>query len=419
VAKEVKAGEYTQDEIEKLFDEIAEKKIAAAREDWEKAAIKTEESRKTALRSEWMDLMAKGQQDLQAGKSVEDLSPMTLFGQFAMTGAKLAAERGTAAVMDKKEIFEMAKKAFPGAKTFHGIVEKDLQANVPSAGGFGIPSILSPDIIRVLYAQTILDKIGAVKVPMPNGNFKMARMDTASSVGWVNELPAEGKTEPVFGDISLTAKKLFAMVPISNSLLRYNAVGMDSWVAQDLQQKARIALDAAALYGPGTVYQPKGLANQGIQTSGSTSTAFGLTTPIDMTALLEQANVPMLNPYWVLNPIGKSFILGKAFSTGPFAWAAEMLQNKTLNGSPFVTSATVAKASDSTYADFWLGDFSEFVWGVGYDLSLEITREGSYVSGGTTYSAWQRDETIVRLISEHDFDVKHPVSFVQGTYSKT
>lgn len=422
MAKEIKVGEYTQDEIEDLFGKIAAKSaqesIDKNNSEWEKKLLAQQETHKTALRSEFMDVFAANQHN--DSKGLDDKNPQTLLGMYAMTLAKANFNDGPASMRDMDRVGKYAKEMFPSAKNFHGLIaaqKKDLEASIPSAGGFTIPSILSPDIIRVLYNNTILDRVGAVKVPMPNGNFKMARMDASSGTFWGNELPTGNKTEPVFGDISLSAKKLTALVPISNSLLRYNAVGLDSWVSQDLQMKARIALDTAMLYGTGTLGQPLGLMNQGVQTSGTSSTAFALGTPNDMKALLKKNNVPMIKPAWILNPLGESNILDLAFSSGPFAWAQEMNTSERLAGIPYVSSASVQTYSSDTYADYWLGDFSEFVWGVGYDLSLEISREGTYINGGTTYSAFQRDESLIRLICEHDFGVKHPVSFIQGTYT--
>jgi HK97 family phage major capsid protein len=419
----------TQEEIEKTFSaagakaglEAANKALAEGKtaQDAEIAKIKAEFEafkKQNTRESEWEALM----NNAEIGKNgVPQIDPMKILGQYAVAGAAVLAETKEMRMIDPEAAYKKAQKIFPNEKATLALMQKDLSAGVPSAGGYGIPLILSPDVIRVLYARTILDRVGATKVPMPNGNFRMARMDYSSSVGWVGELPSTGPTQPTLGDIALTAKKLYALVPISNSLLRYNAVGMDSWVSMDLATRARIELDKASLYGAGTLYTPQGLSGQGVQTSGTTGTAVTIKTPVDMVALLEQANVPMLNPYWVLSPIAESYIKDLAFASGPFAWAPEMNSTShSLNGVPYTTSSTVSKATDNSYSDMWIGDWSEFVWGVSYDLSLEISREGSYVANGSTYSAFQRDETLVRLITEHDFGVKHPVSFVQGTYAK-
>lgn len=426
-----------QDELEKIFGTIASKEIGklnekiatmeavgarveAERVEAEKKNKEEIEKVKASIRADGYDnLMDSARSAKNKGEPGPD--PMDLFGKFCVAGYAAVNDTPNTRNLDPQMHLAKAKKLYPDDVLLHKIMEKeltrkDLEASIPSAGGYGIPQILSPDIVRVLYANTILDKVKAIKTPMPNGNFRMVRMDTASTVGWVGEDTANAPTEPVLGDINLNAKKLFAMVPVSNSLLRYNAIGLDSWVSQDLAMKARIALDAATFYGTGSDYQPKGLTNQGIATSGSSTTSFAVTTPQTMVGTLENANVPMISPMWCLNPLGANFIESVAFSTGPFAWALEMSQNKTLYGIPYIKSASVLDYSTHSYADFFLGDFSEFIWGVGYDLSLEISREGTYVSGGTTYSAFQRDVTLIRLIAEHDFGVKHPVSFIQGTY---
>jgi hypothetical protein len=44
-------------------------------------------------------------------------------------------------------------------------------------------------------------------------------------------------------------------------------------------------------------------------------------------------------------------------------------------------------------------------------LELAISREGMYVdSGGNTVSAFQNDQTLIRAIAEHDFQMRHDQS---------
>ena len=41
-------------------------------------------------------------------------------------------------------------------------------------------------------------------------------------------------------------------------------------------------------------------------------------------------------------------------------------------------------------------------------LELAVSREGTYVdAGGTTWSAFQSDQTLIRAIAEHDFQIRH------------
>lgn len=379
-----------------------------------------EEDKKKHLRSEMMDQFEIAAA-ASASKGISEPDAKGMVGQYIVAGLKAMEITGAKNIANvgKDAILDAAKKFLPEAKAVQGMIQKEMTAGVPSAGGFTIPQILLPEYIKFLYADTILDKLRITRVPMPNGNFSIPRMDTTSTVGWVGETAAVAATQPVFGAVNLRAKKLKAMTAISNTLLRQNVVGLDAWVSQDLQTVSRIDLDKAFLYGLGTEFTPRGLKNvTDIQTIGTTGTAFGLGTPIDMIALLEQANVPMQNVSWIFSPLGKSWILQKAFSSGPWAWADEMLRNKTLNGYPFVTSSSVEKDASNAYSDFWAIDASMVLWGVSYDLSLEMSREGTYESGGATISAFNQDLTLIRVIAEHDFGVRQPKAVVYGQYSK-
>jgi HK97 family phage major capsid protein len=221
----------------------------------------------------------------------------------------------------------------------------------------------------------------------------------------------------------MRAKKLCAKTAISNTLIRESGVNLEGWIAEDLMRKTQIALDEAMLNGTGSQYQPLGLANNAnVQTAGGSTTALALTTPNDLVALLEQENVRLENVHWLLNPIGESWLRNKAFSSGPFAWSDEMARTGKLRGFDFHSSSTVkftkATAPAKDYADFWLGDFAEMMFGIARDITIEISREGSFSSNGQTVSAFDQDLTLIRLITECDFACRQPKAFVHGTFAE-
>ena len=409
--------------------ELREKSIGAEKiaelETRIKAAEDLAEKKVSAASAQWAAVMDANKSI--GGSVVIDQAKATEYvGKIASSIAFALKETGATRLTDKKSAVDYAVKMYPNDKAMHDIMKKDLEAGIPSSGGYTIPQILLPDYIKALYANTILDKVGATKIPLANGNARIARVDTTATVSWGGELPSGAKTQQVLGDAILNAKKLTALVPISNSLLRQSAVGIDSMVSQDLQMKATIALDNAAFNGLGNQYQPLGLVNTPGVIAGSTytlgvaGTPLALTPqfPMDTLKWLELNNVPMFKPAWVMNPLVKNWLMGKAFSSGPFAWANEMNMSKTLMGMPFISSSTIYSKTDYSEAGIWLADFSEFLWGVTYDISLDVSREGSYTSGGTVYNAFERDETLIRLITEHDFNVRHPVSFAYGIVAK-
>ena len=349
-------------------------------------------------------------------------TPVSIVNQMIASAASAMGAKGAhnVAQVSNDEILAQAKKDFPYSKALHRVLEskKQLNAGTPSEGGFTVPLAFSGEYIDALTAKTLIDKLNIRKVPLIHGNLSIPRMDATSAVSWVGEISSAGKTQPTFGEVNMRAKKLKAITAISNTLLHESGVNLEGWIAEDLMRKTQIALDDAMLNGTGTQYQPLGLANNSaIQTTGSSGTALALTTPNDMVALLEQANVKLENVHWLLNPIGESWLRNKAFSSGPFAWSDEMARTGKLRGFDFHSSSTVKyDATGTPYADFWLGDFAEMMFGVSRDITIEISREGSFTDGGNIINAFDQDLTLIRLITECDFACRQPKAFVKGTF---
>lgn len=430
--------QITEKELDALIEQKAEKKIADFKE-----AIKSELGGNSNAIAEATEKAVKEIQDaakkerdvnqsmLESFKAVNAENVMHGLKQESaktvvneMIGSALYAmnkfDKNNVKQVSPEEMMKAAEELYPHSKAMHAVIKQNT-ASVPSDGGFAVPVAFSADYIKALYANTILDKLGVTKVPLVNGNLSIPKMTASAKASWVGEAKKIGKKQPTFGEVNLKAKKLACICPISNDLIRYAGVGIDSWIADDMMMSARVALDEAFLNGAGTAYSPLGLANTtGIQTTGSNSTAIGITTPIDMMALLEKENIPMQNVKWIINPQVRAWLAGKTFTSGPFAWADEMARSKTLNGYDFITSSTVAyDGSGTPYGDIWIGDFSQVLWGVGYDMSVEMSREASFDDGtGNMISAYSNDLTLVRLITEHDFGVRQAKAFVKGTFKQ-
>jgi len=390
--------ELTKQELDDMINKSVDAKVK-----------EKEVEQKSKLREEFQAVYEDSQRHTES-KGLKQESALVKMGRLV----RLAA----AGNCNPEKMLHVAKEVCPDDKETKGYIQKALEAGIPSSGGFGIPSPLSGRVIEALYPNTLLDKLGVTKIPLTAGRLDMARMDTSASVGWVGELPSNTPTAPVFGNVSLSAKKLGANCEISNSLLRYNSVMIDSWVARDLNRKFRIALDAAMLDGTGTLYTPNGLTNLGVQTYGSSSTALDQLKPREMLALLKAANIDMTNVSWMMSPQMESWLMNLKTTTGAWIFMQEMTERGTLCGYKYLVSTSVGYTDTTTdYGDLWLGDFDYFLWGVGLDMELRMSQDAAYVSGGTTYSSFQRDSTLVRLIGEHDFNVMQPKAFVKGTFS--
>lgn len=426
-------------ELERIIDERSQKQIEAA-----KAEIKDtlgavpQAQLDEAVKKAVADITAKAENDkaenvkyLEAFKeavskdeeSFVKETPVTIVNQMiaAAASAMGATGKSNVAQVSNEEIYNQAKKDFPYAKRLHKVLEqkKTLNAGTPSDGGFTVPLAFSGEYIDALVANTLIDKLNIRRVPLIHGNLSIPRMDTTSSVSWVGETSTGGVTQPVFGEVNMRAKKLKAITAISNTLLNESGVNLEGWIAEDLMRKTKIALDDAMINGSGSQYQPLGLKNNSnIQTLSAS--ALALTTPNDMVALLQQANVRLENVHWLLNPIGESWIRNKAFTSGPFAWSDEMARTGKLRGFDFHSSSTIGyDGSGTPAADFWVGDFAEMMFGIARDITIEISKEGSFQSGGQTVSAFDQDLTLIRMITECDFACRQPKAFVKATLTQS
>ena len=319
---------------------------------------------------------------------------------------------------DMVRVAQTSEKMYPQDERLNETV-KALSATVPSEGGFMVPEALASELIMPLYNGLSVMKAGARRLPMPNGNLTVARMDTSASVGYIGENENAAKTQQVYGDVKLSAKKLAALIPVSNDLLRSSSIAADMFIRDDLIQKMQEKMDYMALYGIGSAHSPAGLSGllPSGQILGSSSTAFTNDLPIELCGKLWGANVPMRQPYWLINGQTKAYIMNLKTTTGAYIYRDEMVRDNTINGIPFIVSNQVAWTDDTTdYVDIFLGDFSEFLIGEQMGLEIETSREAAYYDGSNTVSAWQRDQTLIRAISLHDFAVRHTASFIKGTY---
>lgn len=318
-------------------------------------------------------------------------------------------------------------KDFPAARELKGaftdaIQGKALNMTVPTEGGFNVPIAYSGRQIEVLYAQTAVMKTGITKLPLNNGNLTVRRMDTAANVAYFGESQSVPKAQAAFGDINLTGKKLGAKSILTNDLLRSNDINTDAWVIRDLQRKFNLKIDSTMLYGAGTVYTPKGLDNLIASGNklGSTSTATTSDIPLQIVVALNSANVPEEGRVWIMHPQMWGYLSNYKATTGQFIFRDEMARG-TLFGYPIYQTTQSGYTNTGTYntssADIWLGSWPELIWGDQMSMEIVVSKEASYYDSalGATVSAFDRDETVVRVIGVHDFNIMHDVSFIKFT----
>ncbi len=138
---------------------------------------------------------------------------------------------------------------------------KALSATVPSDGGYLIPEVYANEIIEILYPSTVIYSLGARKLGMANGNLTIPKLKTGARAMFTGESRSIPKSAPKFGNLKLSAKKLTALIPMSNDLLRSTNFDNDVIVGQDVTRQMALGVDFGALLGTGSEFQPLGIIN--------------------------------------------------------------------------------------------------------------------------------------------------------------
>jgi HK97 family phage major capsid protein len=296
-------------------------------------------------------------------------------------------------------------------------VVRALGATDGSAGGFLVPVQFSQDVIEFLRPMSAVRRLNPNVVSMPSGTTKIPKITTGASASYIGESVNIPMSQPVFGQVILSFKKLAALVPISNDLIRYSSPSVDSVVRDDVVRAMAQRENQAFLRDTGTENTPRGLrfavasANVSAMT-GADNLADIVTNLGRLVLALENNNIPMTRPGWIFGPRTKFRLMTllNAVSSA-YMFRAEML-NGTLWGYPYATSTAVPQnlGAAANESEVYLADFADVVIGESQSLIVDSSTEASYWDGTAQQSAYSRDETVVRCILEEDLVMRRAES---------
>lgn len=286
-----------------------------------------------------------------------------------------------------------------------------------AAGGFLVPEDVAGEVIELLRPASVIMQSNPVRVPMPNGNMTMNRQTSGATATYIGEQQDTPATAIQFGQMKLSAKKLAALIPVSNDLLRAASVAVDRLVRDTLVTDMALAMDLAFLRGGGGDFTPLGLRNQ------LTGTAFAASNILTVTAgntlasitgdlgrmelALMNANVPMTRATWLMAP--RTFMRLRNIRDGNGNFAFEEVQAGTLRGRPVrVTTHVPVNLGGGAESELYLVDFAHVVVGEHMGIEVAMSTEAAYRDASNTLqAAFSRDETVMRTIMQHDIGVRH------------
>jgi HK97 family phage major capsid protein len=292
-----------------------------------------------------------------------------------------------------------------GDEKLAGEFRKALAAGTGAAGGFAVPIEQSRDVIEMLRPASVVRRMEARTAPMGSDTLQVSKVGTGATASYIGENAKVPIQSPTFGQITLSRKKLAALVAISGSLVRSSTA--DAIVGNDLVAAIAQAENFAFINGDGTEFTPKGLrrwakpANVVAATAGETldGVVSDLTRLIQ---LLEDASVPMLSPGFLLNPTVARFLRALRGTDTPLVFGTEMGRG-VLFGIPYAVTTQVLAS------EVMLVDFADVLVGEG-GLFLDASDKAAYLDGATLVAAYSADQVIVRAISVHDLALRRDAS---------
>jgi HK97 family phage major capsid protein len=300
-----------------------------------------------------------------------------------------------------------------------GLMDQSLKSLITSsgpAGGFLVPPDYVADVIELLRAQAVVRRAGPRILPMPRGTMTIPKGIGAATAYYGNEAQPITASRPAFGQVAASFKKLTGLVGISNDMLRYADPAIDAYVRDDLVEVLARREDVAFIRGDGTADSPKGFRTF-VPAANliASADAFTLTTVTSelggAVVRLAQANVPMLKPVWIMHPRTLEFLWWLQNAQGFYVFRDE-LEKGNLRQYPFFTTTQIpTNLSNGTHSDcseIYLVDILQALILDSMALQLAVSQEAYFTDeSGASVSAFQNDLSLIRAITEHDFQMRH------------
>ncbi|MBB4619142.1 phage major capsid protein [Sphingomonas abaci] len=336
----------------------------------------------------------------------EKPEPGAMVGRVALA---IAATGGN----DQRAMADYSQKAW-GDET--GQIVANMEQATNTKGGYLVDTAYSRDFISLLRPRVVIRQAGARSVPMPDGNITMRKQTGSTTAGYVGERSPAPVTDLTVSTLSMKAKTLRALVPITNQLIRRSSFGVDTMVRDDLVTSAAIKEDQQFLRGVASDLAPAGLLSMIPAGNKLTMTANPTLATVrsDMAKLklrVVNANVPLSKCAYIMSPTVQSFLENITDGNGNKAFP-EVAEGR-FGIYPILVTTSVPNnlGAGGNESEIYFGDFEQFLIGDTYQVTLAASDSAAYDDNGTLRSAFSNDETLIRLIEEHDTQLRYDAAF--------
>ena len=272
---------------------------------------------------------------------------------------------------------------------------KTMTEGVDEDGGYLVPEEFRATLIRLITAYGDARKLGTV-IPMSKDELRIPRLVSGVSVYWVGEAQDIPTTKPSLDRVSLVAKKLAALVPVSSELLEDSSIAIANLLMQLFAEAMAQEEDRVAFVGNPSSGDPFAgvLYTSGVNVHQISGNNFTDVTADDLLKLITLvpsaaakngvflAHRSIIHHLYGLKDNNGQYIVRKPTDKEP----------ATLWGYPIVQSDVMpdvsASAADTPFIAF--GDFAQLYIGDRRKLSIAQSQHVGFVSDTVYLRATER-----------------------------
>jgi HK97 family phage major capsid protein len=314
---------------------------------------------------------------------------------------------------------QVAERWFKEGARHYGPVIERLQAhrrglsegNFSAGGAFLTPE--QGEFIALLYPKTIAYLLGAVDLEIAR-SMDFGKMTSGVTASYVNETALVVPSQPGFGALRATTKKVMSLAIFSNELLRNPSVTVDLKVRDEMLKRIALKRDLSYFRGTGAETQPKGIlnwirsANKVSQTGTTLATAFA--DYVSLIQLVDGTDGNLDAAKWAMHPRTR-WALAKLLDGNGNAVLGQMLAQGNLFGFPFATTSQIPTnlGGGTNESEVYFGDFSDtyLVRDSTTPLTVELFQNAAVHDGTSVISGISSDQSALRAMEAHDVLAQH------------
>ena len=286
------------------------------------------------------------------------------------------------------------------------VQKRDLLVGTTTAGGYTVATELR-GFIDILRNAMVIDRAGATFMSGLVGNIAIPKQSVAGTAYWVAENAAPTESQQTLAQVTMSPKTVGAFTDISRQLLLQSSIDVQNWVTRDLATIVGLAIQQAAINGPGTGNAPTGIltavtASQIGDTNGKAPTWANIV-GLEADVAANNADVGTLAYLTNAKVRGKLKVTEKfATSNGSPIWVDGALP---LNGyAGHVTNAVpsnLTKGNQSASSAIIFGDFASLLIGLWGATDILVD----------PYTGGAAGTVRVRVLQSCDVALRHVESF--------